>query len=304
MTVSGGSGNMTVGNCQTATLNAGYTLAGVEYGGECWAGSALQSGAGPAPDGEAGCNMPCQGNTTEKCGGPNRISFYSWTGPIPTTAAPPQATPTSPGGGGGGVPTTTSIPAIPTQNPSVLAGWSHRGCWQDNVESYGRTLFNQQPDNANLTQSACVQTCAALGYSVAGMEYYTQCFCDNFIRNSAILEPLSDCNAMCGGNTTEQCGGPNRLTVFSSQAKLKVISPPQTNLAPGGGNWKYVGCLIDNKNQVRAFSNQVILQTNNTADACLGQCAKYGYSAGGMEWGQECCKYLTSSRNLRSQLNL
>jgi WSC domain len=286
---------MTVDNCKTAALNNGLSMAGVEYGGECWAGSKLNSGSGPAPDGEVGCNMACKGSAPEMCGGSNRISLYLWNGPLPTVTAipPPPPNPTQPGGGGGGGgPTTTAIPATPTQNPNVPAGWTHQGCWQDNVGPYGRTLFNQQPDVANLTQASCVRTCAGLGYSIAGMEYYTQCFCDNYIRNSAALEPLSDCNAMCSGNTTEQCGGPNRLTIFSSQIKLSIIPPPKINMAPGGGNWKYGGCLIDNKNQVRAFSNQIILQTNNTADTCLGQCAKYGYAAGGMEWGQECCKPL------------
>jgi hypothetical protein len=33
----------------------------IQYGGECYCGNAL-NGGGPAPDGDAQCNMPCNGN--------------------------------------------------------------------------------------------------------------------------------------------------------------------------------------------------------------------------------------------------
>lgn len=47
----------------------------------------------------------------------------------------------------------------------------------------------------------------------------------------------------CGGNKAEECGGPNRLTVYSSTGKvtaLPVAVPLETNLP---GEWGYVGCL-------------------------------------------------------------
>jgi hypothetical protein len=39
----------------------------------------------------------------------------------------------------------------------------------------------------------------------------------------------------------------------------------------------------------RTFPYQLELEFNNTAEACLTQCATYGYGAGGMEYGQQCC---------------
>jgi hypothetical protein len=289
---------MTVESCLASAVTSGYTIAGLEYAGECWGGSTLQNGGAAAPDGETGCNMACKGNATEMCGGSNRMNLYQFSGTLPTstsippntipstapTSIPPTTTPVT-------VPSSTTPVPTPTQNPNMLKGWMNQGCWQDNVGPYGRTVVNQQPDNANLTQESCVQTCANLGYSIAAMEYYKQCFCDNWIRNSAVQEPLSDCNTPCAGNSAQQCGGPSRLTVYSTQTNLTVIPPPKQNLSPGNGNWRYMGCVIDNANQVRVFQSQIILTTNNTADTCLGQCAKYGYPAGGMEYGQECCKF-------------
>lgn len=43
-------------------------------------GNALQNGGGPAPDGSVQCNMNCNGNAAQICGGPNRLSLYRYTG--------------------------------------------------------------------------------------------------------------------------------------------------------------------------------------------------------------------------------
>lgn len=37
------------------------------------------NGGGPAPDGNALCDMPCKGNSAETCGGPNRLDVYQYT---------------------------------------------------------------------------------------------------------------------------------------------------------------------------------------------------------------------------------
>jgi len=38
----------------------------------------LENGGGPAPDGNAGCDMACSGNSAETCGGPDRLDLYSY----------------------------------------------------------------------------------------------------------------------------------------------------------------------------------------------------------------------------------
>jgi hypothetical protein len=49
-----------------------------------------------------------------------------------------------------------------------------------------------------------------------------------------------------------------------------------------------MGCIMDQINQQRTLPYQVILQNTNSAENCLSICAKYGYPAGGMEFGDEC----------------
>ncbi|PQE04599.1 hypothetical protein CJF30_00004400 [Rutstroemia sp. NJR-2017a BBW] len=87
--VPGGTNAMTNELCQAACQAAGFTLAGTEYGGECWCGNTFTNGGVLASDGNAGCNMACKGNSAETCGGPNRLTAFSYGG---STAPPPAGT--------------------------------------------------------------------------------------------------------------------------------------------------------------------------------------------------------------------
>jgi hypothetical protein len=83
----GGGSVLTVALCTQACQAGGYILAGVEYSGECYCGNSISNGGGPAPDGLTGCNMVCNGNSSEYCGGPNRLDVYGYG--KQSTIAPP-----------------------------------------------------------------------------------------------------------------------------------------------------------------------------------------------------------------------
>ncbi|KAF2668724.1 copper radical oxidase [Microthyrium microscopicum] len=260
---------MTVEVCQGLCLAKGYTYAGVEYADECYCDSTPRNGGGPAPDGSVGCNMACQGNATEMCGGSFRLNAYQY------LAAP------------GASATSSSAPPTPT-GLGIPAGWSYKGCWQDNYNNLGRSMGNEQTDDQSMTIASCVAECQALGYSIAGMEYSYQCFCDNFIRNGAPPGVESDCSTACAGDSTETCGGPNRLSLYSSiNGTVPVLPVPQIQKT-GIGNWTYSGCMTDNNNTARALPWQLVSDTNTTVAGCLAQCQKYGYPSAGLEYGSEC----------------
>ncbi|KAH0543417.1 hypothetical protein FGG08_002275 [Glutinoglossum americanum] len=242
MYLPGGGASMTVELCTAACHAAGFVLAGVEYAGECYCDNALKNGGGPAPDGNALCNMACNGNTQETCGGPNRLDMYSFSG---STATPTSTTPT------------TSATATGTGTASGLpAGWAYKGCYIDGAN--GRILGTQRPDSAALTIESCIQACTGLGFPVAGMEYSTQCFCDKYIINGGTLASAdTDCNMGCGGNSAEKCGGPNRMSIYSN-GTLQVFQPPAPQKTGLPGSWQYQGCLMDNAIS-RTFPYQIIL---------------------------------------------
>lgn len=87
MSVPGGPSAMTIEACLTVCQAAGYSLAGVEYSAECYCDNALRNGGGPAPDGSAWCDMRCNGNKAEICGGGDRLDLYSYLTCNATTAS-------------------------------------------------------------------------------------------------------------------------------------------------------------------------------------------------------------------------
>lgn len=287
MGVDGGAAAMTNEKCQTACMAAGFIWAGTEYSGECYCDSQLRNGGGPADDGTDGCNMLCNGDNTEICGGSNRLTMFKYISASDSTSSSsassaPSSTP---------APSSTvasSSTATRTNTASATAtglpdGFAYKGCY---VDGPGFRIMNfQQNDDSQMTIASCSQKCASLGYSIAGMEYSTQCFCDNVIRMSGSLaSDDSQCGMACGGDATEKCGGPNRLSIWSSQGNLTVVRKPTPKQKVDG--WGYQGCITDPQDH-RVFPWQLINATSMTPELCLGQCKKFGYMAAGIEYGQE-----------------
>jgi hypothetical protein len=211
--------------CTAACSAAGYPLAGTEYSGECYCGQVYSNGGAEV---QTGCNMVCNGNSTETCGGSNRLSVWSRIGsgsnPTATISTVAVVTPTGSG-------TAVDLP------PS----WKYQGCYAEGTS--GRAFLNEQPDSQTLTIESCVTTCLGLGYGVAGLEYAAQCFCDNYLRNGAALVADSDCSMACTGDASEKCGAGDRLSVYSN-ASLVIYQPPTAQTTGLPGSWKYVGCIL------------------------------------------------------------
>ncbi|KAK7452115.1 hypothetical protein VKT23_012220 [Stygiomarasmius scandens] len=183
----------------------------------------------------------------------------------------------------------TSVPqrrqslSIPKNLP---AGWTYAGCWVDNA--HGRIIENGQPGNNALTVESCIATCKGQGFSVAGMEFADECYCGNrFVDGATKASTDSDCNMACAGNSGEPCGGPNRLSVYSSLSSIPSLPVPVVQNTSLPGNWQYAGCFTDVVNEVRVLPWQII-DTNNSAVSCMNQCAAFGYPVSGTEFGQEC----------------
>ncbi|KAJ3165020.1 hypothetical protein HK101_000308, partial [Irineochytrium annulatum] len=60
--------------CSSNAAAAGYTYFGLEYGGECWADTAIRGNAAKAPASD--CSFPCNGNPAQLCGAGSRLSAY------------------------------------------------------------------------------------------------------------------------------------------------------------------------------------------------------------------------------------
>ncbi|RDW66140.1 E set [Coleophoma cylindrospora] len=301
--VTGGATNMTVANCISAcaALSSTYIYAGVEYAQECYCGTSIATSATIAPGGISDCSSTCAGNSSEYCGAGNRLDVYKkgYTGSsstvssvvVPTTSITASSVTTKVLATSSSstkvttsstVATATGLPAGVTALPT---GWKYAGCYTEGTG--GRALLNGQTGGATNTVENCVSTCLGLGYTIAGVEYGSECYCDTALHNGAAPAAESQCNVACAGNANEDCGAGNILSVYNT-GNLTVYQAPTSQSTGLPGNWVYQGCYSDNVNNNRALFWESILTTNNSATTCLDLCAEYGYEAAGMEYGLQC----------------
>ncbi|KAF7338040.1 Glycoside hydrolase [Mycena venus] len=194
----------TPSSCQSTCQTKGYTIAGVEYGAECYCANTITGGtptAAPASD----CSVACAGNSALKCGGGWRMQLYTATisTATPATSTTPTATSTS----------TTTTTA--TSTPSSSAAWLlSRPCA---VDTTPRVLQAYSYNASDLTPKSCQLACEAKGFSIAGTENGGQCFCGNaYIGGGPVNANASDCNAPCMGDSSILCGGVDRVTLYTS----------------------------------------------------------------------------------------
>jgi hypothetical protein len=253
---------MTVETCISSCSNNGYTIAGVEYGSECYCDTVVRNNHGLAPDGNTGCDMACSGNAGETCGGPNRLNVYAAGGE-----------------------------------------WVQLGCYTD--QPYSRTLAYTATITGDLTVEKCLSACSAAGYPYSGVEYGDECHCGSSFDNGG--GPASDgsagCSFTCAGNSSEICGGSQRLSLYeyinadgtvsstapaastsSSSTAAGTPAPVTSGLASG---WSYSGCYVDQTNG-RILSNQQPDSSTLTPQSCISACSAAGYSVAGVEYADQC----------------
>ena len=178
--------NNTIEGCISACSQAGYKIAGLEYGSECWCDAVVNLKMTKTP--ESDCNMPCTGNKAQLCGAGNRLSIYN------STAL-------------------TQAKIQPTSN-----GLSYVGCYTDD----GSRVMSRV-GSANSTVNACTSACLKSGYTQAGLEYGGECYCGTLAARSVNV-PDTDCSMACNDDTSTLCGAGNRLAVYAAGSVQAVSS--------------------------------------------------------------------------------
>lgn len=138
--------------------------------------------------------------------------------------------------------------------------------------------------------------------------------CGSAINSAAAPAPPADCSMLCAGNGSEFCGGQDRINLYNytgtNQGNTTGSVTPTVQTTNLPGNWQYSRCLayvylafLSTHNHLRLFTlihsepggtsrvlpYRIVFPQNNTVQSCLTQCSTFGYPAGGMGNGDECC---------------
>lgn len=171
---------MNVVTCTAICLSRGSPIAALQtgfemyFGQQCFCMAELKTTA-PVD----GCNIPCEGNPSQMCGGKNVLSVYHY--------------------GGLEKPRVNKPIVIATSG----AVYRYAGCWQD-ISPYSVLTGAQSRTTRTIEQ--CVGFCSSKGFSIAGLKFYGACYCSDLLSGSHPADP-QDCNLPCGGDSGQICGG-------------------------------------------------------------------------------------------------
>jgi hypothetical protein len=140
------------------------------------------------------------------------------------------------------------------------------GCYSDDTNA---RALNTSVLISDHTVEACQSACADGGFTFAGLEYGTQCFCGTALENDSESISPSNCATPCAQNANEVCGGSNALSLY-------VIVPI----------WQSMGCYSDTT--LKRTLAQSLNVGGNTVEKCQAACQNAGYVYAGMEFGTQC----------------
>jgi hypothetical protein len=138
--------------------------------------------------------MPCTGNPSQLCGGPNRLSLYNQTSYTPPT------------------------------NPPLINSYTYLGCFSELPTS--RLLSGASYANdSSMTLESCTAFCRLQmpDGAYAGVEYAQECYCAAELPGTAVKRADDMCDLLCVGDRKEYCGGSDLLSVYMLQLDDEVV---------------------------------------------------------------------------------
>lgn len=107
-------------------------------------------------------------------------------------------------------------PSAQYKDVSGPLDWEYHGCFTDMVNFVRTVEFGPPPMNGPTTVERCIEGCANMGHTMAGLEFGEQCFCGNEVRTGepGNGQPSSLCSMPCAGDPSEICGNVNAISVY------------------------------------------------------------------------------------------
>ncbi|XP_078698389.1 uncharacterized protein LOC144925953 isoform X2 [Branchiostoma floridae x Branchiostoma belcheri] len=123
----------------------------------------------------------------------------------------------------------------------------------------------------SLSPASCVETCAAMGYSYAGLQESIMCLCGHsFGKHAKVAE--SECGGECSGGLPTGCGGNLRSAVWATGPPLFSNLPALDSITLHGNPW-FCDCL---QHGLVSFVNNRSREQLGGSPTCAGPQAVQG----------------------------
>lgn len=241
--------------------------------------------------------MTCSGNSTQYCGGAQRLTVYNSNGTATSSSSVSgSSTATSSSA------SSTQTPGLPVAVPSA-GGFAYQGCYTEATN--GRALGDATTAYDGMTVEKCAAFCSS--YTYMALEYMSECYCGNTIGTGAGLATDNGCSMACSGNSGQLCGGSFRLSFYkkdksatSTSATVSATSTGTTKISTGtsatatptgpsvvqtAGSYTHQACYSEGTN-TRALGDTFVVNSTMTVEVCAGFCKGYTYF--GVEYSSEC----------------
>ncbi|KAJ3118700.1 hypothetical protein HDU96_010030 [Phlyctochytrium bullatum] len=150
--------------------------------------------------------------------------------------------------------------------------FQYLGCYKDNVRS--RALRKRWVAPGEMTVDLCIEHCRKFGYPVAGVEFAKECFCDDELRDEFRVNDQL-CDWECDGNSSQCCGAPDYLSVYSATELGKKKIAPMFDNPANKGKFEFlfsaplvaVASILTKTNKVamiEGFAPASLFKSNNT----------------------------------------
>lgn len=265
-------------------------------------GNSITTSTNPSsgqPASSSDCSTACTGDSSQSCGGGNRIQIYTYTAPLPSGWA--------------------SVGCFTDDSNNRLAISSSNSRDGQTVAYYSRScraLSSYSLTSTSNTPGYCANTCQSKGYQFSGVEFGQECYCSNSITTSSstgVSVASSKCSMVCTGNQYQTCGAGNYIQIFqsgsdrttgtttttsttktssttstaittSTTSKSSTTSTATGSAPATTSTWVKLGCYQDSN--TRALSGYSTTSNSNAPSSCQATCKQNGYSFAGVEYGK------------------
>ena len=271
--------SMTNEQCVKFCGDKGFSIAGSEYGKECYCANSIPTSAQPVPGVVGNCDMPCAGDATQKCGGAGTMNIYQkCSGSSCSNAA----------GLGGSSPASGSKTS--TGSPSATSQAGTKSSSSSTSKSTASQAGSQPVTSSTSTSSQITQQTKV--QSISSTSQRTQSTASSTSSSSTATSTGSRGAAtnIQGGSASTSVTKTSSTSSSSATSSPGWFSIPVSSDAGLPPNWSYLDCYEDTvtPRTLGKLAPYTIAGKLVTSTSCATYCSQLGYSYAGTEYAGEC----------------